>query len=229
MAEYRLTDHAPPDEAVAVAAASLAATGLFLLGEVHGVAQTPRAILGLVARLGIRSLAFEWAHDELDDVVQPVLTTRTIASEALWALPSSAEAFSGDGRFTAGHVCLLEQLGNRLDRIVLLDRVGAVGANRETGMARRLLAARRHEAPMMAVLGVGHVVRTGSDELEPVGLLVAREVPGVANGFLAPSSGTVWFHGERNLPAAERPSVDVVVPLGVARPAVVPQHPARES
>ncbi len=74
VADYRLTDLAPPPEALAVGAASLDRTGLFLLGETHGVAQTPRAILGLVSRLRVRAPAFEWSYDELDDVVQPVLS-----------------------------------------------------------------------------------------------------------------------------------------------------------
>ena len=51
VADFRLAD--PPAWALAVASASLDRTGLFLLGEAHGVAQTPRAILGLASRLGI--------------------------------------------------------------------------------------------------------------------------------------------------------------------------------
>jgi hypothetical protein len=226
VADYRLTDLAPPDEALTVATASLDRTGLFLLGEVHGVAQTPRAILGIARRLGVRALAFEWSHDELDDVVQPVLSTGSLASDALWRLSPSAEVFSGDGRFTAGHVRLLEYLGDQLARIVLLDRVGSEGSKRELGMARqRLLAGRRRNSPMLAILGAGHVVRARVDGLEPVGQLIDVELPGVANGILVPSSGTVWSHGERELSSGELPPADVVVPLGVAFPAVVPRHP----
>ena len=225
VADYRMTDLAPPDEALGVAAASLDRTGLFLLGEAHGVAQTPLAILGLAWRLGVRALAFEWSYDELDEVVQPVLSTGSVASDALWRLPPSAEVFSGDGRFTAGHVRLLEHLGDQLDRIVLLDRVGSARAAREIGMARRLLAGRRRDSPMLAVLGAGHVGRAPLDDLEPVGLLIEEELPGVANGILAPSSGAFWFHGEREWRSGELPPADVVVPLGVAYPAVVPQHP----
>jgi hypothetical protein len=92
-------------------------------------------------------------------------------------------------------------------------------------MARRLLTDRRRDSPMLAVLGAGHVVRAPLDDLEPVGLLIEKELPGVANGILAPSSGRCWFHGEHELPSGELPPADVVVPLGVAYPAVVPQHP----
>lgn len=225
VADYRLSDLAPPGHALAVAAASLHRTGLFLLGETHGVAQTALAILGLAWRLGIRGLALEWSYDELDDVVQPVLSTGTVASDALWTLPPSAEVPSGDGRFTVGHVRLLEHLGDQLDRIVLLDRVGSEGSERELGMAQRLLAGRRRNSPLLAVLGAGHVVRAPLDELEPLGSLIEQELPGVANGILAPSSGTFWFHGEHEVPSGELPPTDCVIPIGVASPAVVPQHP----
>jgi hypothetical protein len=63
VADCRLPDLAPPAKALAVAAASLDRTGLFLLGEAHGVAQTPLAILGLAQRLGARALAFEWSYE----------------------------------------------------------------------------------------------------------------------------------------------------------------------
>ena len=173
-------------------------------------------------RLGVRALAFEWSYDELDDVVQPVLTTGAVDSDALWALRPSAEVFSGDGRHTAGHIRLLEHLGGQLDRIVLLDRAGSEGSSREREMAQRLVAARHPGSPMLAVLGVGHVVRARDDDVESVGLLVDHELPGVANGILAPSSGTCWFHGEVEVPFGDAPPTDVIVPIGVASPAVVP-------
>jgi hypothetical protein len=224
VADYRLADLVPPAGALAVATASLDRSGLFLLGEAHGVAQTPLAILGLVSRLGVRALAFEWSYDELDDVVQPVLLTGAVDSDALWTLPPTAEVFSGDGRFTAGHVRLLEHLSNQLDRIVLLDRVGSEGPEREMGMARRLLDERRQDSPLLAVLGAMHVSREPLDELKPIGLLIEIELPGVANAVLAPSSGTSWFHGEHEI-GGELPPADAVIPIGIAYPAVVPQHP----
>jgi hypothetical protein len=213
VADYALSDLAPPAEAITVGAASLERTGLFMLGETHGVFQTPRAILGLATRLGVRALAFEWSHDELDDVVQPVLSTGRVDSGALWALPHWAEVFSGDGRVTAGHVRLLEDLADRLDQILLLDRVGSEGQDREDGMAARLLACRRRDSPLLTVLGAAHVLREPLDGLEPVGLLIEREVPGVANAILAPSG-----------PADVLPT-DAVFPIGAAQPAVVPRHP----
>jgi len=221
VADYQLTDIAPPPEALDAAKSSIERTSLCLLGEFHGVLQTPRAILSIARRLGIRTLAFEWSYDELDDVVQPALSTGSIAYDALWSLPATAEVFSGDGRFTAGHVRLLEHLGDQLDRIVLLDRVGAAGSQREIGMAYRLLAAQRQNSPLLAILGVGHVVRAKIDGIESVGSLVERELPGVANGVLAPAGGTCWFHGEQQVPSVQLPPTDVVIPIGVSTPAVV--------
>jgi hypothetical protein len=209
VASYELRELALPANALAVASASLERTGLFLLGEIHGVAQTPLAILALVTRLGIRTLAFEWSYDELDEIVQPVLSTGRIDLDALWKLPPSAEVFSGDGRFTAGHVRLLEHLSGRVGRIVLLDRVGSEGQEREIGMARRLLDDRRPESRMLAILGAAHVIREPFEELEPVGRLVEHEVSGVANGMLVPAG-------------AEQLPTDVVFPIGPPVPAVVP-------
>jgi hypothetical protein len=223
VSEYRLTGLTPPADVLSVVADSLSRTGLFLLGEVHGVAQTPNAILGLASALDVRALAFEWSHDELEDIVRPVLTSGAMEVDALWSLPPTADVFSGDGRLTAGHVRLLEHLADRLDRIVLLDRRGAAGSERERELARRLLDCRQQGSPLLAVIGVGHVVRSPVDGLEPVGLLVEREVPGVSNGMLAPSSGRAWFHGEHELDSPELPAVDVVFPIGVAEPAVVPR------
>jgi len=209
VAGYQLTPLELPADALAVVADSLDRTGLFLLGEMHSVAQTPLAILALVSRLGIRTLAFEWSYDELDVVVQPVLSTGRIDLDALWALPPSAEVFSADGRFTAGHVRILEHLSDRLDGIVLLDRVGSESQERENGMARRLLDDRRRESRTLVVLGAAHVLREPFEGLDPVGRLVERELSGVANGILAPAG-------------AEQLRTDVVFPIGPAEPAVVP-------
>ena len=58
-------------------------------------------------------------------------------------------------------------MSDQLDRVVLLDRVGLEGSEGEMGMARRLLAGRRRDSPLLAVLGVGHVVREPLGEVAP--------------------------------------------------------------
>ena len=121
VAAYRLEGIDVSGEVAAVAEASLAATGVVLAGEAHGVEQTPRAVYALARRLGVDALGFEWSWDQFDQVVRPVLETRRIDRDALWSLPPDAEAFCGDGRFTAGHVRVLEELGDRLEELVCVD------------------------------------------------------------------------------------------------------------
>ena len=95
-----------------------ASEGLLLVGEAHGVEQTPAVLHALIRALASGGLALEWSEDELGEVV-------AASFESLWDLPPEAEAFSGDGRFTAGHVALLRHV--ELDQLVLLDRVGSDG------------------------------------------------------------------------------------------------------
>ena len=53
--------HVAVDEDAEVAmSASLDSTGLLLLGEVHGVRQTPRVIAALVELLDVHTVALEW-------------------------------------------------------------------------------------------------------------------------------------------------------------------------
>jgi hypothetical protein len=45
---------------------TLRETGLLLVGEPHGAYETPAVLYALLAGLGIRAVAFEWSHDDLD-------------------------------------------------------------------------------------------------------------------------------------------------------------------
>src|SRR5688500_13375913 len=110
-------------------------------GEPHGFAQSPSVLYALARELGTRALAFEWSHDELDGLVQDP------DFDHLWGLPSTAEFFAGDGRFTAGHFALLARLRDegRLDQLILYDRLDPVPDPddwriRDRQMAERLLA-----------------------------------------------------------------------------------------
>jgi len=192
-----------------VAEASLTATGLVLAGEVHGIEQTPRAVHALARRLGIDALAFEWSWDQFDHVVQPVLVTGRIDRDALWSLPADAEAFSGDGRFTAGHVRVLEEL-TPLERLVLVDELESESARaREEHMAARLLDGRRRSGRMLAVTGSWHAALESSDGVEPAAAILAGALPRLARVMLAPDDG--GWHG-----------FDAELPLGIGRPATVP-------
>jgi hypothetical protein len=171
-----------------------ASAGLLLLGEAHGVEQTPAVAYALLRSLGIRRIALEWAEEEMRPVVDGEL-------DALWTLSPEAEAFSGDGRLTAGHLALLERAD--LDDVVLLDRVGTEGESRMLAMRERLLAAPR---PLLAVLGASRA---------------AHELPGVCPVRLAWAGGSCWSGGEHEL-AGDSPQLPFELPLPPAGPATVP-------
>lgn len=222
VAEYRLDGIEVPEAAAVVAEASLAATGFVLAGEAHGVEQTPRAVLALARRLGVDALGFEWSWDQFDQVVQPVLASGRVDRDALWSLPADAEAFSGDGRFTAGHVRLLEEVADRLEAVVCVDVLeSATLQAREDAMAARILGALAPGRRLLAVVGSWHAGGRAADGIEPAATLLRRELPGLRTVLLAPGPGTSWSGGERAFePGPVR--LDAELPIGPARPAVVP-------
>ena len=175
-----------------------------LVGEPHGVEQTPRVLYTLVRRLGLRGLALEWAEEELED----------LDLERLWQLPADAELFSGDGRITAGHFALIEGLRRaaRLDQLVLLDRVGSVSPERERGMAEQLRRELRPGIRLLAVVGAGH--------LTP-GAPLREAFPEAPVAVLDYRGGSCFFNGVRAL--APLPELSAIrLTLGAAAPAVVP-------
>ena len=97
-------------ETVAQARLALDASGLLVVGEAHGVLETPNVLYALAGALGSRAVAFEWSHEELDAPVQAFARDGSFDFERLWSLPASAELFCGDGRITAGHFALLQRL-----------------------------------------------------------------------------------------------------------------------
>ncbi len=185
-----------------------------MLGESHGIAETASAILTLVRTLGIRSLALEWSFDEVGGLVQHAVETGHFGLDELWAIPAGGDLFSGDGRFTAGHVRVLEHLvqAGALVDVVPIDRLDQdppLEVDREVDMAERLLAALRPELPMLAVVGFFHAARQPFESVEPMFVHLESRLPGLANGALSPES------------RVDRP-VDAVVRLPRATPAVVP-------
>jgi hypothetical protein len=221
---YRLDDVPLDDNVLAAGRESLEATGLFLVGEPHGAAENPRVVYALAQRLGTRALALEWSHDELDAFAQPLVAEGALDLEALWALPAEAEAFCGDGRFTAGHVALLTGLGaeGHLEQLVLVDRVGpAEIEEREQAMTARLLAERRCDLPMLVWLGAFHTLLEPVEDVDPLGARVARELPGLRSVEILYDAGEVWFHEPERVETPEVWPVPVVR-LPVAQPADVP-------
>jgi hypothetical protein len=178
---------------------------LLLVGDAHGVhASREPAVLYEIARsLGARALAFEWSHDELGGIVAEFMGTGTFDLEAVWALPSGAEAFAADGRFTAGHVALLERLHREgtLEQVIPFDRLDpdppAPQNVRQREMAERLLAEWDRALPLLAVVGAGH--------LAPMAALIGAETATLDYG-----------------PHVELPRAPVTFAVPEGPPAVVP-------
>jgi hypothetical protein len=222
---YELRAPALASAPLRIASASLARTGLVLLGETHGVSETPAALGALARELGARALALEWSFDELGGIVEDALATGRFDLDRLWELAGGGDVFAGDGRFTAGHVRVVEELvaAGELDQVILVDRLGSDGRSRERDMAARLLEGFRPGLGTLAVVGHGHALRgpAGADDAQPMFAHVEEAVPGVRNGSLSFSSGTCHFHGEAEVSPIDG-RTDAVFELGVATPAVVP-------
>lgn len=215
--------------AVASARAALSTAGFLLVGETHGVRETPAALYALAGALGARGLALEWSHEELDGFVQEVVCGSAFDLERLWSLPPSAEVFAGDGRFTAGHVALLERLRReeRLQQAICCDRLDPVPApgdptGRERELAERLLERWDGSTPLLAVVGASHA-RLGG-EPETMADHLARRVRGFEPAMLQYAAGECWFHGMHDA-SAPMPPAPIVFRLPRATPAVVPGPP----
>jgi hypothetical protein len=147
---YRFTADAPPHP-----------DGSILIGHGHGLraAWEPALFYALVHETGATALAFEWSYDELGPIVDGLLQAGRVDVEELWRLPDGAEAFCGDGRFTAGHVALLERLVSerRVTQVILFDRLDSMQPERSAAMASRLAGEWDRAHRLLAVVGGAHV------------------------------------------------------------------------
>ncbi|MFL5963369.1 MAG: hypothetical protein ACJ757_10825 [Gaiellaceae bacterium] len=171
---------------------------LLLVGDAHGVhaSREPAVLYELAHALGARALALEWSHDQVGEIVRRFMRTGTFDLEAVWALPAGAEAFSGDGRFTAGHVALLERLHREgtLEQVILIDRLDPdplpPAEARDRDMAERLLAEWDRALPLLAVVGAGHVASIaaliGATETAMLDYRADVELPPAALTFAVP-------------------------------------------
>ena len=135
--------------------------GSLLIGHGHGLraAWEPALFYALVHEVNATVLAFEWSLDELRPLVEGLLATGHLDVDELWRLPEDAEAFCGDGRFTAGHVALLERLvaEERLTDVILFDRRDWVQPARSREMATQLAEEWNRGDALIAVVGAGHL------------------------------------------------------------------------
>ena len=168
-------------EDVAVDTGALTGADLVLVGEAHGMRQTPSLLYAIACALDARALAFEWSHEEMDFLLQAFMRYGSFDFERLWTLPESAELFCGDGRITAGHFALLQRLREegRLEQVIAFDRLDPDPLPewqvRDREMAERLLAKWNRQLPLIAVTGAFHA------QLVPgtMATRIAADVPGV--------------------------------------------------
>jgi hypothetical protein len=73
---HPLDEPALDDAELARARQVLAEAGLLLVGEAHGVRETPNIVYALGRALDTRVLAFEWSHEETESVVQAFVGVR---------------------------------------------------------------------------------------------------------------------------------------------------------
>jgi hypothetical protein len=215
--------------ALAAAGRSLDASGLLLLGEMHGVRENPLLIRALMQAFGLTSLALEWP-DDLAPISQAFLAGEPLADHPwLWG---------GDGRITAGHLAVLAERSRAgpLD-VILFDGVIGAGwswSQRDEAMARRLLAGSPSGARTLVVAGNAHTPTSPTDLGVPLGACLARQRPGVREIRISYGSGRFWNIESRQF--ADRASVqgpvrlyedtgELVLDLPRAAEAVVPQRP----
>lgn len=214
---------------------SLTETGLLVVGEPHGVRETPSVLYGLACALQTRAVAFEWSHEEMEEPVRAFLRDRSFDFEGLWALPNSSEFFCGDGRITAGHFALLELLHSegRLDQVIVFDRLDAEPPDdletqvriREPEMAARLLSEWDRRSPLLVLTGAFHA-QLESPEGEPMAAYLARELPSLQPAMLDYASGRCCSRGELHDVSGPMPDAPIAFSVGEATPAIVPA-PAR--
>ena len=172
---YRFTAAAPPHPNASL-----------LIGHGHGLraAWEPAVFYSLIHGTRATALAFEWSDDELRPLVDGILASGRLDVDELWRLPEAAEAFCGDGRFTAGHVALLERLAaeRRLSQIILFDRLEWAEPERSVNMATQLAREWSREHRLLAVVGGAHVpeFRAHLPELHVLELDYAGTVTGTA-------------------------------------------------
>lgn len=171
--EYRFDSFVLDGDAIDAARATVAEAGLIVVGEPHGMYETPAVVYSLAVSLGTRALAFEWSHEEMDEPVQDFVRSGSFDFDRLWRLPPSAEFFRGDGRITTGHFALLQRLRaeGRLEQAIAFDRLDPVPHPedwriRDREMAERLLAEWQPSASLMIVTGAFHATMQPQLEAE---------------------------------------------------------------
>ena len=230
VAEHPLGEFTLDPEMLARAASTTAEAGLLMVGERHGVRETPGVLYALAVALGTRALALEWSHEEMDEPVRRFLSSGRFDFERLWALPASAEFFYGDGRSAAGNFALLHRLleEGRLDQVVCVDRLGPEPAPdawqvRDREMATRLLSEWDQRLSLLVLTGGFHA-QLDAAAGETMAARLARERPGLQPAMLAYTSGYSNWRGELHAVSGPFADAPIILRLPKATPAVLPSR-----
>jgi hypothetical protein len=173
-------------------AENIAATKLFILGEMHGVKENADVIYTLFKKFGFRQLALEW---------EPALQHAAEKFFESGALDFEVIEDSPDGRITAGHFVLIKKLHEEglLESLVCFDKSsGAADWNeRDATMAENIIATLSN-TPTLVVAGRLHTktesfISDGeTDELQPMGEAIKQTIPNIASGTIEYLAGQ--FH-----------------------------------
>jgi len=196
---------------------SLRRTGLVLLGEGHGIAQTPVLVGELIAWFGLGGIALEWDED-----LRPWLDgwiTHGVLADPDWPEPA-AEVWNGDGRLTAGHLAALRTWAAAGLVITLMDGATDVRprpgesekemgrrwwSERDAAMAGRVLAAQDAPGGQLVVAGDLHPRLEplpaddpiGEEIGVPLGAELARRRPGLCSIDCVYGPGQFYNLGSR--------------------------------
>jgi hypothetical protein len=187
-------------DADAVARESLQRTGLLLLGETHGVGQTPVLADELIAWFGLGGIALEW-----DENLRPWVNhwiADGVLTDPAWGSDVARTVWGGDGRLTAGHLAALRRWAASGLLITLMDGTTIVRprqgeseeemgrrwwTERDANMARRVLAAPDAPGGLLVVAGDLHTRLEplpiddpiGAQIGVPMGVELVRRRPGL--------------------------------------------------
>jgi len=208
------------------------ASGLFLLGEMHGAQENVDVIYTLFRELGFDTLALEW-DKKLEEPLERFLQDGRFAFSRIQQ--------SGDGTITAGHFALFKKLADEglLESIVCFNAPNTGDPDqRDKAMADNLLdnlAGKR----TLVVAGDIHTQTTpparkseGSPE-HPMGEHLKRRFPDMPSGKIRYSSGKFHNYGVKDFPAPSNKQASgprfyqgddgvYTFELPAAQPAVVP-------
>lgn len=225
---YRFDGVVLPAAVAADVRAGLDESGVVVVGEPHGVHETPAVVLAVAEAADADGIALEWSHEEMGGLLHRAVTDGTLELDGLWSLPPTAEAFCGDGRITAGHFAMLQRLRElgRLRQAIAFDQLDpeserASPLDRDRELADRLLAEWDGTTRLLVVTGAAHA-RLDAGAGETMATIIRRTLPRLRTAMIAYAAGTGWFRGSYDLP---RPMPDAPIRIDVpaGSPAVVPR------